>query len=36
LERRDSTYAGLADLVVDTGMSSPDETAGRVLDEIAG
>jgi shikimate kinase len=36
LERRDSTYAGLADLVVDTGVSPPDETAGRVLDEIAG
>jgi shikimate kinase len=36
LERRDSAYAGLADLVVDTGVSSPDVTAGRVLDEIVG
>jgi shikimate kinase len=36
LERRDSTYAYLADMVVDTGVSSPDETASRVLTEILG
>jgi shikimate kinase len=36
LERRDSIYAALADLVVDTGLSSPDETAGLVLTEILG
>jgi shikimate kinase len=34
LERRNSHFAALADLVVDTGESSPDETAGRVLAEI--
>jgi shikimate kinase len=36
LERRDSIYAHLADMVVDTGASSPDETAGLVLAEILG
>jgi shikimate kinase len=34
LERRNSIYAGLADLVVDTGGSSPDETAQRVFAEM--
>lgn len=34
LERRNSIYEGLADLVVDTGSSSADETAERVLAAI--
>ena len=34
LERRDSIFAGLGDIVVDTGELSPEETASRVLNEI--
>jgi shikimate kinase len=34
LERRDPLFADLADMVVDTGIASPDDTAARVLDEI--
>ncbi len=34
LERRDSLFGELADLVVDTGESSPDDTARRALSEI--
>jgi shikimate kinase len=34
LETRNSTYAALADLVVDTGSSTADETAERVLAEL--
>lgn len=34
LERRTSIYADLADLVADTGSSSADETAERVLAEL--
>ena len=36
LERRNSIYAELADLVADTGGSSADETAERVLAEMTG
>lgn len=36
LEKRDSLFGELADLVVDTGESEPDETAARVVAEIAG
>jgi hypothetical protein len=36
LERRNSAYAVLADLVVDTGESGPDETAQQVLAELSG
>jgi shikimate kinase len=34
LETRNSIYAALADLVVDTGSSTADETAERVLAEL--
>jgi shikimate kinase len=34
LERRDKLFEQLADLVVDTGESSPGETADRVLAQI--
>jgi shikimate kinase len=36
LERRDPVFAGLADLVVDTGQLAPDETASLVISEIRG
>jgi shikimate kinase len=36
LERRNSIYAELADLVADTGESSADETAEQVLAEMTG
>jgi hypothetical protein len=34
LETRNSIYADLADLVVDTGSSTADETAGWVLAKL--
>jgi shikimate kinase len=36
LERRESAFAALADIVIDTGESTPDETAARVAAGIRG
>jgi shikimate kinase len=36
LERRDPLFAALADIVVDTGVATPDEISSRVLAEITG